>query len=894
MKYKKPLIILCAVLFFLAALTSYLNRVLFPRLIKKIAIERIEEALKRKVEIDSIHFNWVRGFMIDKIKIYEKDPDGAVFVQADQVSFGIVFFPGFKHYRITVPFINVRSPSVHLIRTGKDTWNFSDIYALPPATPPTPAKTQKPSAFEIAWGGITISDGKLLVDDVSTPRPWSEFFDNINLKLSLSYKGISYDFTADIPGKKGFVAATVYYQPVTQNTQAQIHLKNIDTASYLSLVNTPDVHLDSGTIKEANLNISHTQDKTSVQGDVLMNDLDITSHEQTFKGGSAQARVNNFEISPMGMSFRGSLDAKNIFARLKDRQVQVGDITLKAVTMHMKDENNITLEGTLQADHFLTGTGDKNGKNLLVSASLKTDKLLFNLDDGIIKISTILHSSKGKLVFDNHKTIEADPQLELTLQMPLSAPQQMTYKGSITLSDAHILGFAPIQSIDNVELDADFQTDEATINALSANILDTNIRVNGTVKNFKNPVLNITAEADELNLAKIKDLAPQIVDSYGLSFDGTSFVKVQFEGLASDPLAAKILAVASVKNVSAVSRKFHQRIKNITGVIEATPDSLKWRDTTATYQGQKYALAGSMENFKNPKILFTLDGPDVQLKADIVKTHDLITINAITGKYLNADFEGKGTLKGTGLDWKNYRLNAAITSPTVSLMGYNLTGIKISIDEAEGKVKNLNFDGTLYDGTVHGVGSMDLTAKGMPYDLALNIDSTDLHKLKMDSPLKMEEINGKFFLTTIAHGTVADFKNNLHATGSLAIRDGFLADFNLFKGLLGILNDAMRLGQVEITEVESNFTIDDQKINTDNLRLKGPTIVLLGKGWVDFDQMCDLNVTVDLSSGVVPAIAHDVLNTLNIHIYDKISNPKFKKKISMPQVINTLLKNFLQ
>jgi len=158
----------------------------------------------------------------------------------------------------------------------------------------------------------------------------------------------------------------------------------------------------------------------------------------------------------------------------------------------------------------------------------------------------------------------------------------------------------------------------------------------------------------------------------------------------------------------------------------------------------------------------------------------------------------------------------------------------------------------------------------------------------------MEEIDGKFYFTSIAHGTVSDFKNNLQATGSLAIREGFLAEFNLFKGLLSVLNDAMRLGQVQITDVEGNFTVADQKLNTDNLRLKGPTIVLLGKGWVNFDQICDLDLTVDLSSGVVPAIAHDVLNTLNIHIYDKISDPKFKKKISVPQVINTLLKNFLQ
>ena len=527
--------------------------------------------------------------------------------------------------------------------------------AQPQATATTPApayrsKTEKPSAFEIAWGGITITDGKFLVDDVSTQRPWSEYFDNINLKLSLSYKGISYDFTADIPDKKGFVGATVYYQPTNKNTQAHIQLRNIDTASYLSLIKIPDVHLDSGIIKEINLNINYAQDKTSAQGDVFMKDLDITSHEQTFKGdieihdldaqyqngditargqmalgnmqtkvpglsagGSVQAKVNDFELTKEGVTFIGSLHAQNIFVNLKDRQVQVdevtldnikikkdkdgiqsvgsintkglfvpwptqklqGDITLKDVTMRMKDDNDIALEGELQADHFVTSIDDKNfssqhallenaqlniidqknisldtklslddmtlvlGKNLLTSASLKTDKLLFNLDDGIIKASAILDFSEGKLVLDHHKIIEADPQLELSLQMPLNDPKQITYKGSITLSDGHIRGFTPIQYLDNVELDADFQNDGATINALSVNILDTNFRINGTVKDFKKPLLNIIAEADELNLVEINDLVPQIVDQYGLSFEGSSFVKVKFDGLASDPWPEK-------------------------------------------------------------------------------------------------------------------------------------------------------------------------------------------------------------------------------------------------------------------------------------------------------------------------------------------------------------------
>jgi len=1043
----------------MAALTFYLNRVIFPRLIKKIAIERIEATIKRKVEIGSIHLNWVRGIVIDKIKIYEKDSNDIVFAQADQLSFGILLFPGTKHYRITIPYINVRSPSVHLIRTGEDTWNFSDLYASSPS-PATGATTsaatpEKTSAFEIAWGGITISDGKFLVDDASTLHPWSEFFDNINLKLSLSYKGISYDFTADIPRKKGFLGATVYYQPITKDTQAQIHLKNIDTASYLSLVNIPDVHLESGIIKEIDLNINYAQDNISAQGDVLMKDLDITSNDQSFKGdieirglnaeykggditargqmalnnvqtkvpgltagGSVQTRVNDFELTKDGVTFIGSLHAQNIFVRLKDRQVQVdgaalenikirkdkdgiqsvgsistqglfvqwpdqrlrGDFALKAVTMRIKDENDITLEGDLQADNFSTNINNKNfssrhiflenarlnitqqknialdtklsvdemllglGDSLSASASLKTDKLSFNLDGGIIKVSTTLDTTDGKLVLDGYKTITANPQLELDLQMPFSDPQQATYKGSITLSDGHLRGFPHIPSLDNIELDADFKNDDATINALSVNILDTNVRIYGTVKKFKRPILNIIAEAEELNLAKIKDIAPQLVDQFGLNFEGNSTVKVKFQGLVSDPLSGKILAIASFKNVNVSSNKFNQKIRNITGVIEATPDSLKWHDFSATYEGKKYTLFGSMSDFKNPRILTTLDGPDVALKADIVKDQDLITINALTGKYFKAAFDCKGTVilnknkgpvfdinstisllledlvkvlpagqkksiqplnpagmitisadsKGTALDWRSYSLNATISSPIVSLLGYKLTDMNISVIQQEGKVSNLTFDGKLYDGTVHAVSSLDLTSKNLPYDLALNIDGTDLHKLKMDSPLKMDEINGKLYLTTLAHGTTADFKNNIHATGSLAIRDGFLAEFNLFKGLLGVLNDALRLGSVEITDMEGNFTIEDQKINTDNLRLKGPTIVLLGRGWVNFDEMCDLHMTVDLSSGVVPAIAHDVLNTLDIHIYDKIANPKFKKKISVPQVINSLLKNLLQ
>ncbi|MDE2027696.1 MAG: DUF748 domain-containing protein, partial [Candidatus Omnitrophica bacterium] len=312
---KKLLIIIASLVFFLAALTIYLNRVVFPQVIKNVAVQRLEEVLKRRVEIGSIHFNWFRGFIIDKIKIHEKSSPQDIFVQADQVSFGVLVFPGLKHFRISIPYINVRSPSVHLVRTGVDTWNFSDM--LPASTtpaampPPGGAKAVRGPAFEIAWGGVSISNGKCLVDDISTPSKWSEYFDNINLKLSLSYKGINYDFTAAIPQRGGMVGATVYYQPITKEVEAQIHLKNIDMASYLSLVDIPSFHLDSGLLKTIDLKIKHTQTMTSAQGDILMDHLDITGHKQHFKG-DIEVRGLEAQYQNGAVSARGQLALNNI------------------------------------------------------------------------------------------------------------------------------------------------------------------------------------------------------------------------------------------------------------------------------------------------------------------------------------------------------------------------------------------------------------------------------------------------------------------------------------------------------------------------------------------------------------------------------------------------------
>ena len=50
---------------------------------------------------------------------------------------------------------------------------------------------------------------------------------------------------------------------------------------------------------------------------------------------------------------------QGLFVQWPDQKLQ-GDIALKSMTMHMKDDNDISLEGELQADNFSTSIGEKS------------------------------------------------------------------------------------------------------------------------------------------------------------------------------------------------------------------------------------------------------------------------------------------------------------------------------------------------------------------------------------------------------------------------------------------------------------------------------------------------------------------------------------------------------
>ena len=378
----------------------------------------------------------------------------------------------------------------------------------------------------------------------------------------------------------------------------------------------------------------------------------------------------------------------------------------------------------------------------------------------------------------------------------------------------------------------------------------------------------------------------------------------------------------------------NQAVSDITGIVEATPNSLAWREFKGTYLTKSYTLTGKLQDFKNPKITTTLDGADVQLKADIAKEDTLVTINQLEGKYLNIAFGVTGTalvptqgnptvnvkttstfrlediirmlpedqrkpidplkltgamnvtaqVKGSPTDWKNLTVDAVIESPQVNIMQYKLDTLKIDIAQAGGKITHLITDLILYDGKVHAVASANLIPTTMPFELALNIDNLNVSKVIKAVPVD-KDIRGQLYLTAVTNGELTKFMD-LTGRGSLAIREAYLADFDLLKGLLEPLKIIIKDSNVLINEVQSNFTLGEQKVTTSNLQLMGPTVNLLGDGWVSFDQHINMHITAPSDLNQNSPMPMELRGIIDIDVTGKLASPKVKPNFTAGTLMN--------
>lgn len=354
----KWIIVSLAIVFFLTAITFYANRILLPNVIRKIAVEQAQTFLKRKVEIESIHFNWIKGIVIKSIKIYQKDSSTDVFAQAEKISLGVIFIPGFKQHKLIFPSITIHSPSFHLIHQN-DQWNFSDLMTVPAAS------SDKTPPVAVSVGSINIVSGKMRVDDLSSQGLWTELVDQVNVKVGLSYQGISYNGSLTLPQKQGSLSVDGYYWPLNQSLKASVVLKNIKPLDYLPFIPIKlPVTLMNGTLGAVDARISYDPQKIDIQGDCSINDLDVTYDKENIKTDinvsdahivvaknlmvKGKYSFTNTDIETPSLSLTGAFKAsigEFLMNSLEDISVKASN--LQASDLHLKSSEDQSFQGQL-------------------------------------------------------------------------------------------------------------------------------------------------------------------------------------------------------------------------------------------------------------------------------------------------------------------------------------------------------------------------------------------------------------------------------------------------------------------------------------------------------------------------------------------------------------------
>ena len=133
-RIRKALILLALLLAAGVLTLEVLNRTVLPAKVRSWAEESATRALGRKVSIGAVRLSLWRGFLLERVAISEDPRFGTdPFVEAEQVSGGVLFLPLVGRRELLIPVLHLVRPRVRLLQNPEGEWNFRTLAFQKPA-----------------------------------------------------------------------------------------------------------------------------------------------------------------------------------------------------------------------------------------------------------------------------------------------------------------------------------------------------------------------------------------------------------------------------------------------------------------------------------------------------------------------------------------------------------------------------------------------------------------------------------------------------------------------------------------------------------------------------------------------------------------------------------------
>ena len=363
------------------------------------------------------------------------------------------------------------------------------------------------------------------------------------------------------------------------------------------------------------------------------------------KGATLNLKLKNIplgEFQPYyaGMPFKaltGSLNGNISAAYSQDNALTVA--TVSSVTGLNLLRENFTARGSI----------DLSGK-MTVDLKDKTKTKMPCVINAAAKLAKAELISKG---FTVKGDVDANGKFSFDLK-DKSVP--LKYTADTQLRDTRLTGVPVFGVIDRINGKIYFDEAKLWTDLLKGLAKGFDCVFSGSVKDYTNPHLSLTAKTD-LDLGKLNELlTPEMRGKLkGYTLNGISKVSLNVSGLLKqqDKVPLAYTVTSELLDCGVKPDFLDKPIKSINGNLIVKPDSLALRNISAFFNDKKYLISGEITNFKTPACDLSLSSDDLKLKTAFKYLEDSVAFSKLDGRYKNTVFN----LAGSYADFKDPALN---------------------------------------------------------------------------------------------------------------------------------------------------------------------------------------------------------------------------------------------
>ncbi|MBF0385556.1 MAG: DUF748 domain-containing protein [Candidatus Omnitrophica bacterium] len=764
---------------------------------------------------------------------------------------------------------------------------------------------------ELAFTGKKIS-GKV------TSSANSFFYDGANAQLSSAIS--SENFKIALDEEKEIQSSVSIENLVLSGTKDNMNLTAAVKADNFVFSQNPGV-MAKGNIIISNFSLEKNKTDLSLRGNVEIKNSQSTFAKNKFSG-EVKALNSLLSIKDKKIDLHSDVSVANaIFESAQNISLRA-EISLDGLRLRSADNR---LELSAAPKIFQSSVGLGEGRNLKGDITFKSFSL--NSFANILKINAEALVKDANLTLDKKITFAGYPHIALSCSIDKSDPAKNSYNGALNLSDASVNGVPYLGTVSGIKGSVSFDQNGADTKSLSFSSQGITVETKGSLENFLNPLLDLTATSADIDLDKVKNIYPDVFTRYNIDVSGNSALRVDFKGGIKNIKDADIRVTASLKDVIYNNPGLKNPITDISGDISYASNILLWKNLQGNFSDKTFILNGKLTNFSRPVLETTVSSREFTVNAKANILNGVVQFSSLAGNYLNSSFDlrgdirlpkdipinldmrgalvldlsdlsnisplfneklsgvnPKGTLSLTELllrgdpkDWRNLQLTFKGQSDVISLFGHDLNKVLISLKQRDNYISKLNISALVYEGEMTLESSADLSRNDVPSSIVFNLQDMKLARLRDKIKVRNKDFSGNLSSTFAVKGPIID-TYELTGTGKITIKDGLLGE--LLPGY----------EQTSFKEAYANFVIEKGRVIAQSGQLLSESVVLNLSGWLDFKKNLNFEIDPDLSklsiSGGLPVNPATILSELvSIKISGTLDKPNYSLKASPKKIL---------